>query len=99
MLVTKIKKLRRIRKSKQVNEDFEGKIIKKREENHRLRNLNQELEEQIKELKEDKKSQVERFEKIQSNNTLLENKLEHIQKEVSKTLGKQIQLRNKKSLQ
>ena len=46
--------------------------------NHCLRNLNQELEEQIKELKEEKNSQVEKFEKIQSNNTLLENKLEQI---------------------
>ena len=92
-LVTKIKKLKRIRKLEQVNEDFEGKIIKKQEENHCLRNLNQQLEEQIKELKEDKKSQVERFEKIQSNNTLSENKLEQIQKEYFRLLGKLIQVK------
>ena len=30
-LVTKIKKLKRIRKLEQVNEDFEGKIIEKQE--------------------------------------------------------------------
>ena len=58
-----------------------------------LYNFNQELEEQIKELKEDKKSQVERFKKIQSNNTLLENKLEQIQKEASRFSGKQIQVK------
>ena len=54
------------------------KIIEKQEENNCLRNLNQELEDQIKVLKEDKKLWVERFEKIQSNNTLLENKLDKI---------------------
>ena len=37
--VTNIKKLKSIQKSKQVNEDFEGKIIEKQEENHRLRRL------------------------------------------------------------
>ena len=64
MFVTRIKKLKIIRKSEQVNEDVEGKMLKNKEENHRLRNLNQELEEKIKELKEDKKLQVERFEKF-----------------------------------
>ena len=83
-LITKIKKLKRIWKSEQVNEDYEGKIIQKQEENHHARNLNQELEEQIKELKEEKKLQVESLEKIQSNNTLLEKKLEKMQKEASR---------------
>ena len=46
------------------NEDLEAKILKQKEKNHRLRNLNQELEEQIKKLKEYKQSQDERFEKI-----------------------------------
>ena len=46
------------------NEDLEGRILKQQEENHRLRNLNQELDEHIKKLKEDKQSQDERFEKI-----------------------------------
>ena len=62
-----------------------------------IANLNQELEEQIKELKEDKKSQVERFEKIQSNNTLLENKLEQIQKKASRLSGKQIQVKEQEA--
>ena len=62
------------------------------EENHRLRNFNQELEEQIKKLKEDKQSKDESFEKIQNNNNLLENKLVQIEKEASKLSGKQIQV-------
>ena len=61
--------------------------------NHCLRNLNQELEEQIKDLKEDKKSQLEKFEKIQSNNILLKNKLQQLQKEVSKLSPKHIQVK------
>ena len=65
------------------NEDLEGRILKQQEENHRLRNLNQELEEQIKKLKDDKQSQDERFEKIQNNNNLLENKLVQIKKEIN----------------
>ena len=42
------------------NEDLEGRILKQQEENHRLRTLNQEQEERIKKLKEDKQSQDER---------------------------------------
>ena len=57
------------------NEDLKGRILKQQEENHHLGNLNQELEEQIKKLKEDKQSQNESFEKIQNNNNLLGNKL------------------------
>ena len=57
------------------NEDFKGRILKQQEENHCPMNLNQELKEQIEKLKEDKQSQDERFEKIQNNNNLLENKL------------------------
>ena len=38
------------------NEDLEERILKQHGENHRLKNINQELEEQIKKLKEDKKS-------------------------------------------
>ena len=73
-LVTKIKKLKNNRKAEHSNEDFEGKNLEKQEENHRSRNLNQELEKQIKGLKEDNtKSQVERFKKSEINNTLLEN--------------------------
>ena len=46
------------------SEDLEGRILKQQEENHHLRNLNQELGEQIKKWKEDKQSQDETFEKI-----------------------------------
>ena len=63
-LLTKIKKLKHSRKIELSNEDLEGRILEKEEENLRIRNLNQELEEQIEKLKEDKKSQDERFEKI-----------------------------------
>ena len=66
------------------NEYLEGRILKRQEENHCMRNLNQELEEQIKKLKDDKQSQDERFEKIQNNNNLFGNKLVQIQKEASK---------------
>ena len=66
------------------DEDLEGRILKQQEENHLLRNLNQELEEQVKMLKNDKQSQDERFEKIQNNNNLLGNKLVQIQKEASR---------------
>ena len=41
-LVTKIKKLKNNRKTKHSNKDFEGKVLEKQEENHRLRNHNQE---------------------------------------------------------
>ena len=72
----KIKKLKHSRKAELPNEDLEGRILEEEEENHQcLRNLNQELGEQMKKLKEDKQSQDERFEKIQNNNNLLENKL------------------------
>ena len=57
------------------NEYLKGRILKQPEENRCLRKLSQELEEQIKKLKEDKQSQDERFKKIQNNNNILENKL------------------------
>ena len=50
----KIKKLKHSRKTELPNEDLKGRILKKEEENQPLRNLNQELEEQIKKLKENK---------------------------------------------
>ena len=77
-LLMKIKKLKHSRKIELSNEDLEGRILEKEEENQHLRNLNQELEEQIEKLKEDKMSQDNRFEKIQSNNNLLENKVAQI---------------------
>ena len=48
--------------------------------------------EQIKKLREDEKSQEEKFKKIQYDNKLLENKLEQIPKEASRLLVKQIQV-------
>ena len=48
------------------------------EENSAMKKVNQEPEEQIEKLKEDKQSQDERFEKIQNSNNLLENKLVQI---------------------
>ena len=43
--------------------------------------------------------QVERLKKIQSNNTLLENKLEKIQKESSRLSSKQIQVKEQEAAQ
>ena len=88
----KIKKLKSTKKAYNSNEDIEGKFLKKQEENQCLLNLNQELEKEIKKLKEDKKSQYERFEKIQSKNNLLENKIVQIHKEESRISEKQSQV-------
>ena len=77
------------------NEDLEGRILKQQEENHRLKKLNQELEELIKKLKDDKLLQNERFKKIHNNNNPLGNNLvqiQKIQKEASRLSGKQIQV-------
>ena len=53
-LLTKIKKLKNSRRMELSNEDLEGRILKQQEENHHLRNLNQKIEQQIKNFKEDK---------------------------------------------
>jgi len=45
------------------------------QKNSAMKKVNQELEEQIEKLKEYEQSQDERFEKIQNNNNILENKL------------------------
>ena len=71
-LITKIKKLK-YSKREHSGEDLEGRILEKQEENQCLNNCNQELENQIKKLEIEKKSQDERIEKIQSHNNLLEN--------------------------
>ena len=42
------------RKKEQSNKDLKGIVLENQEENQRLKNLNQELEKQIKKLKEDK---------------------------------------------
>ena len=54
ILVTKIKKLKSTKKADNLNEDIEGKLLEKQEENQFLLNINQELEKEIKKLKEDK---------------------------------------------
>ena len=54
------------------------KLLGKDKKNSAPKKVNQELEEQIEKLKEDKQSQDERFEKIQNNINLLENKLVQI---------------------
>ena len=69
-----IRKLKHSRKKEQSNEYLEGRVLENQEENQHLHNLNQELEKQIEKLKEDKNSQEEMFEKIQSKNNLLEKK-------------------------
>ena len=84
ILITKIKKLKHSRKKEQTNEYLKGRVLENQGENQCLKNLNQELEKQIKNLKEEKNSQDERFEKIQSKNNILENKIAQIQKEASR---------------
>ena len=49
--------------------------------------------EQIKKLREDEKSQEERFRNIQYDNKILENKLEQTLKDASRFSVKQIQIR------
>ena len=49
-LITKIKKLKNSSKKEHSDEDFEGTILEKQEENQCLNNHNQELQNQIKGL-------------------------------------------------
>ena len=72
-MITKIKKLKHSSKREHSSEDLKGRILEKQEENQCLNNRNQELENQIKKLEIEKKSQNERIEKIQNHNNLLEN--------------------------
>ena len=72
-MITKIKKLKNSSKKEHSGEDLEGRILEKQEENQCLNNRNRELENQIKKLEIEKKSQDERIEKIQNHNNLLEN--------------------------
>ena len=53
LLVTEIKKLKSTKKADNSNEDIEGKVLEKQEENQCLLNLNQELEKEIEKLKEE----------------------------------------------
>ena len=50
----KIKKLKHSPKKEQPNENHEGRNLENQEENQHLKNINQELEKQIKKIKEDK---------------------------------------------
>ena len=72
-LITKIKKMKQSIKREQSGEDLKEIILEKKEENQCLNNRNQELENQIKKLEIEKKSQNERIENIQNHNNLLEN--------------------------
>ena len=63
-LITKVKKLKNSSKKEHSDEDLEGRILEKQEENQYLNTRNQELQNQIKELEIEKKSQDERIEKI-----------------------------------
>ena len=60
-LITKIKKLKHSSKREYSGEDLEGRTLEKLEVNQFLKNRIQELENQIKKLEIDKKSQDERF--------------------------------------
>ena len=73
-------------------ESRSSKRIVKNKENSSLKRVNQELLEQIKKLREDEKSQEEKFKKIEQDNKLLENILEQTLKEASRLLVKQIQI-------
>ena len=83
-LITKIKKLKNSSKREHSEEDLEGKILEKQEENHFLNNRNQELQNQIKELEIEKMLQDERIEKIQNHKKLLENQEAQIQENAPK---------------
>ena len=57
ILVTKIKKLKSTKKIDKSNEDIEGKVLEKQEENQCLLNLIKELKEQLKKRKDEEKTQ------------------------------------------
>ena len=89
-LFTNIKKLKHGSKREHSSEDLKGRILEKHEENQCQKNLIQELEKQIKKLENDKKSQDERFEKIQIHNNLLENKVVQIKEDASRNQVKEV---------
>ena len=79
-MITQVKKLKHNSRREHSGEDLEGRTLKKLEENHYLKNCNQELENQIKKLEIDKKPQL----KIQNHNNLIENQEAQIQENASK---------------
>ena len=89
-LITKIKKIKHTSKREHSIEYLEGIILEKQEENQCQNIVIQELEKQIKKLENDKKSQDEIFEKIQSHNNLLENKVAQIQEDASRNQVKEV---------
>ena len=85
-LLLQIKAKDKVQCSQKLEEKIQAlqqKLLGKDKENFAPKKVNQELEEQIEKLKEDKQSEDERFEKIHNNNNLLENKLVQIQKKAS----------------
>ena len=66
------------------NQNLQLKLSRNDEENSSLKRVYQELLEHIKKLRDDEKSQKEKFKKIQYDNNLLENKLDQILKEASR---------------
>ena len=58
MLVTKIKKLKNSRKTKQSTEDIEGKSLDKQEENDCIKSHNKYLKEQLKKSEDDTELKV-----------------------------------------
>ena len=73
-------------------EDIEGKFLYKQEENCCIRRHNEDLKEQLKKSKDDRKSHVEVIKKFQNDNMQLENKLKKIQNETLKPQETKIQL-------
>ena len=96
LLVTKIKKLKSTKKADNSNEEIEGKVLEKQEENQCLLNLNKELKEQIKKFKYKEKMQEEIIKKIKSENKKLEKKVKGIPNKTSNSL--EIQFMEKKHL-
>ena len=82
----RIKNLKSTKKEDNSNDDIEGKVLEKQEENKCLINLNKELKEQLKKRKDEEKTQEEIIKKIQSENKQLENKLKGIHNKTSKSL-------------
>ena len=64
----------------------------KQEKNSYIRSHNEDLKEQLKKSKDDRKSKVELVKKFQNDNMQLENKLDKIQNETLKHQGTKIQI-------
>ena len=72
-------------KDRTIYRNIEGKLLDKQyEENRCIRRHNEDLNEQLKKSKDDRKSHVEVIKKFQNDNMQLEKKLEKIQNETLK---------------